>query len=240
MGFLIDPYKFVADFSPDDISNLYAWYDASDSTTITKSADRVSAWTNKEGTSARNLNQGTGGSQPLWVSADKNGKDVINFVGDRYVLTDANLASINQPQTVFIVCKLPASSVLVHHTMSQRTGSTMHPFYKEDNNSVRFSATTGGAVVINTPPTLGTWAYVTTVNNGTSGFIRTNGSLEVTTPTDPIGTGNTFEGLVVGRLQSTASRYWNDKIAEIIIYSKLLDATEIGNVESYLVTKWGL
>ena len=27
--------------------------------------------------------------------------------------------------------------------------------------------------------------------------------------------------------------------AEIIIYDKLLNATEIGNVESYLVTKWG-
>jgi hypothetical protein len=225
---------------PDDISNLYAWYDANDSTTITKSSDRVSAWTNKEGTSVRDLNQGTSGSQPLWVSADKNGKDVIDFASSRYILTDANLTSVSSATTTFIVTQIPASSVNINHSMSNRNNTTWHPLYKEDNNSIRVSNTSGGAYVIDNPPSLESWTYATIIANGTSGFVRTNGVLETTVPTSPTGSANAFVGLSVGRYESIAGSYWNEKIAEIIIYDRLLTTSEIEGVEAYLKVKWGL
>ena len=61
-NFVINPYIVVtpSTFTPTDISDLYAWYDATDSDTITKDgSNRISKWENKEGTTARDLVQST-------------------------------------------------------------------------------------------------------------------------------------------------------------------------------------
>ena len=233
----------VAVFSPADISNLYAWYDASDTDTITESSNRVSAWENKEGTSARDINQGTGGSQPLLISGGKNSLDTIDFTGDRYVITDSALTLISSAQlTIFIVCKIPADGSTINQSMSNvsDSGGVFLTFYHEDNNTIRVSNTSGGAYVIDSPPSALSWTYATISQNGTSGFVRTNGALEVTTPTSPIGSANSFSGLCVGRYEDKANNYWNEEIGEIIIYNKILNGTEIGQVEEYLAAKWDI
>ena len=245
MGFLVNSFiEFpVAVFSPADISDLYAWYDASDSSTITESSNRVSAWENKEGTTARDINQGTGGSQPLLISGSKNSLDTIDFVGDRYMITDSALTTITSAQlTIFIVCKIPVNGSTVNHTMSNVNDpvGVFHPFYHEDNNTIRISNTSGGAYVIDSPPSALSWTYATISQNGTSGFVRTNGALETTVPTSPLGSANSFAGLCVGRYEEIAGSYWNEEIGEIIIYNKILDSTEIGQVEEYLAAKWDI
>lgn len=237
MGFLINPYRFEVVFSPSSISNLYAWYDASDITTITKTSDRVSQWNNKEGTTARDLVQATGGSQPLWLSANKNGKDVIDFTSSRKMATSAVLTSIPQPITSFLVVYVPATDASVHHSITEfdeSSGSTFHIFYKEDNDTLRTSS--GSADSFTDATLLNSWRYVTVIsNNATASKIRVGGVEKLSS----VITGtNGFAGIRVGEYRTTG-RYWNNKIAEIIIYSKLLDATEIGNVESYLATRWG-
>ena len=102
---LVNPYRYAVDgFSPTDISDLYVWYDASDETTITKDvSDRISKWENKEGTTERDLIQDTSDDQPLWISADQNGKDVIDLVDDRYFATASALSAVSQPFTIYNV-----------------------------------------------------------------------------------------------------------------------------------------
>ena len=52
-------------FSPGDLgANLWAWWDASDSATITHSLGQVSQWDDKSA-NARHLTQGTSAAQPL-------------------------------------------------------------------------------------------------------------------------------------------------------------------------------
>ena len=70
-------------FNPLDVSDCKIWLDFSDSTTITKDgSDRVSKVDDKSG-NGYDYVQATGGQQPSWVSGDKNGLDVLNFVSNR-------------------------------------------------------------------------------------------------------------------------------------------------------------
>jgi len=248
MGFLVNPFiEFpVAVFSPADISNLYAWYDASDSSTITKDGSNlVSKWENKEGTAARDIIQNTGGDKPTWLSADKNGKDVLNFVGNSFMNTASTLTLINAPITVFIVCKVPSAAGNTQIVMSgifdgAGEDQVYHPFYVETDNTVRFSNTSGGTVQLDSTSAFGNWVYVTSISNGTGGFIRIDGSLEATDPSSPTGNANTFQGMSVGYYNVVESRWWNERIAEIVMYDKLLNGTEIGQVEEYLAAKWDI
>lgn len=66
-------------FSPLDLSPA-AWYDASDSATITESGGLISAWNDKSG-NANHLAQATGANQPTYTSAGQNGKNVVTFDG---------------------------------------------------------------------------------------------------------------------------------------------------------------
>ena len=94
-------------FQPTDISSLAHWYDASDSSTITKDgSNRVSQWNDKKGSD--NLVQATSGNQPLWTDADQNSKAVIDFVSSRYMANSAS--SVAQPNTYFVALTAPASS----------------------------------------------------------------------------------------------------------------------------------
>jgi hypothetical protein len=93
-------------FSPDDVDDLGAWYDASDSTTITESSDRVSKWEDKKGD--KDLVQTDGSKQPLLVSADQNDLDIINFTGSRDMAVTSESAS--QPTTWYLVMTAPAAT----------------------------------------------------------------------------------------------------------------------------------
>ena len=83
-------------------SSLIAWFDATDTSTITKDGSNlVSVWADKMGTSAYNLAQATSGDKPTWVDDDRNGRDVINFgaPAGAYMQTDFGL-TLAQPYTI--------------------------------------------------------------------------------------------------------------------------------------------
>ena len=239
---IINSYNHVIPVPvPPTISNLYAWYDSSDSSTITKSgSDRISSWTNKEGTTARDMVQAAGGTQPLWISAGKNSLDTIDFVGAKYMTTSSVLPSVSVPITTFVVCKNPASDSTVRHSVTNLLDDGMNVWYKETNDTWRYSASTGGAVEFTDAALLGVWNYVTFISNGTSSNISVNGSLKATTPSSALGTARSMAGLCIGTYGITPASAWNDQISEVIIYDKLLNATEIGIIESYIATKWAI
>jgi len=85
-------------FSPDDVDDLGAWYDASDSSTITESSNRVSKWEDEKGD--KDLVQTNTGRQPLLVEADQNDLDIINFTGSRDMAVGSNSGS--QPTTWYL------------------------------------------------------------------------------------------------------------------------------------------
>ena len=73
-------------FTPADLSPS-VWLDASDTSTITASSGDVSQWNNKG--SLGNFTQATGALQPKTGVTTLNGKNVIDFAGDRITSADA-------------------------------------------------------------------------------------------------------------------------------------------------------
>ena len=241
---IINSYNHVIPVPvPPTISDLYAWYDATDSSSITKTgSNKVTQWNNKEGTTSRDLLQASTGDAPTWTSANQNGLNTLNFTGNSFMNSATTLAAETAPITAFFACKIPASPSGTQFIMSNKSagagGTVYHPLYTETDSTIRLSNTTGGTIVVNDNSLMGSFVYCTSVSNGTSGFMRLNGALEATTPSAPIGTSGEFVGMSVGYYADVAIRWWNELIGEIIIYNKLLSATEITTIETYLADKW--
>jgi hypothetical protein len=101
-------------------------------------------------------------------------------------------------------------------------------------NGTAFGCYAGSALQVGTAAQ-STWYRVTTVINGNSSEIFTNG---VSAGSGAAGSGN-LNGITIGNLNSgTVS--WPGYIAEVIIYDALLSSTDIGNIDTYLTSKYGL
>ena len=224
--------------SPKAISNLYSWYDMSDVRTITKDSgtNRVSKVENKEGTTARDLLQSTGGDQPLWVSASRNGLDVIDFDDDRWLETDSALTEIDQPITIFIVLETPAGDAgndkwwyNSHSDVAQNFAT-----YSNEDSADTFAVRVDNILDVSFADGAGVWQYVTTQFNTTATKLRMNGVEKLS---GDVGTDG-MSGLILGAYADSGN-YSDIPIAEFIIYDKLLSDGEIKSVEDYLKVKWG-
>lgn len=66
-------------FNPKAISGLEAWWDASDTSSVTLDAGRVAALADKSGNSRHATNGTSGSTQPEYVAAARNGRNVARF-----------------------------------------------------------------------------------------------------------------------------------------------------------------
>lgn len=220
-----------AGFSPLDLTGIQNWYDASDESTITKDgSDRVSQWDDK-GPGADNLVQATGGNQPLWLSANRNSLDVIDFVGDRWM--DNSFTAITAPMTVYYVSILPPDDG-ANYTFYDSNTNLRGASYKESPsekwqmfaNNIGFNPT-----IAYTP---GNWEYLTDIWNDASSARRFGGVEKATGNVDNLN----FDGITV-QSRGGQSNFGLMKMGEIIIVDGLSSAQDIANAETFLANKWG-
>jgi len=232
---------------PNTVDDLYAWWDFSgEYSTITKDgSNRVSKVTNAQGATNLDMEQGTADDQPLWVSADLNGKDVLDFDGDRYLQTDdskANVPSVSQPVTYFFVAFLPdiaaeryifdrGSGWGVDYDNSRQNIGKAGPTHPNPQSWFSDSAFW---IMDNTDQ----WSYMTTIFNGASGLLRQDGVANSGNPQNT-GTRKISAG-TIGANDAGGTSAWDEKIAEVIMYDRELSTAEIEGIELYLSTRWGL
>ena len=234
---------YASSFSPADIDDLYLWYDFSgENSTITKDgSDRISEITNGEGSTNLDMLQSTGSKQPLWLSADLNGLDTADLAGGRIMQTDdagSNVPSVPQPTTYFFVTYVPGSTG-ERWLWDRGTGWGLDYDNSRQNcvksNNTTWSAGGGTKTMVST----GQWSYLTQIFDGTSGLFRENGVQNG-------GTMNTgarkISAGTIGNFSSDDHQLqtWNEKVAEILLYSRALSTSEIEQVEEYLSDRWGL
>ena len=241
-NFVINPSIVVppSTFTPTDISDLYAWYDATDVSTITKDgSDRISKWENVEGTTARDLVMATSGNQPLYVASGSSdsGNATVNFSGDRWMEAASALTGISQPISFVAITKFPPNGAppnaqyLFAKEKSQAEPRFIFSKNTEDADD-RYTMYAGADFTESSVSGVtDEWTYATLIYNGSSSAMRFNGT-EI--DTGDVGT-ETFEGLTLGARDNSGSvvYYWDTEIMHFLIYEKELTADDIEDIETW-------
>lgn len=217
------------EFSPSDISNLIAWYDADDASTITKDgSDFVSQWDDKS-TEGNDLTQATGTNQPKWIDSVQNSKPVIRFDGvDNYIdRTTFVSGALTQPTTIVGVYSFPSNTTGNEYVFD---GPTVRVAMIREALQYNFFA--GVELKTGAPST--EIAQYTLLANSSSSNIRKDQS--------SVGTGNAgsngMNGLRLGA-SDVIDQFGDIDICEFLIYEKSVTGTERTDLENYLKNKWG-
>lgn len=217
---------------------LTLWLDASDTSTITDSSGSVSVWADKSGNDI-DATQGTGSAQPTTGVQTANGKNVLVFDGTNdYMDIGSGIYGLpNDDNTIFIVSRLNAAGIQervmsmgVSGSSRQTVGYTGAGDAFFVNNSV-FDQVIAGA-------TIGQFNVLTCFKNGTTQSISINGGTAVT---DTAGTNTAGVNQArIGTNPAVNADFLDGAVGEIIAYNRVLSASEISLVNSYLINKWGI
>jgi len=227
--------SWLLDGSPPVGGNLHAWYDASDSSTVTKdSSNLVSQLNDKSGNGYNLTASGTGtGGQPLWVSGGKNDLDIINFASSK--IMKAQWSATAQPMTFVGFMYSPPSDGSQDNIWDNYDDTNSSMGLANDsssNNIVAYAPTnlSAGSASNYTQK----WGLFTIIYNTTSSSVSINGDQKAS---GNIGTNSSY-GLTLSSHRTSAT-YGQIKLAELLIYNKVLSSDELASINNYFVNKWG-
>jgi hypothetical protein len=66
-------------FDPRTVAGLEGWWDAADSASVTLDSGRVATWADKSGKGRNAANSTSGSTQPDYIAAARNGRNVVRF-----------------------------------------------------------------------------------------------------------------------------------------------------------------
>lgn len=219
-------------FDPRSISGLALWLDAADASTITLVSGAVSEWRDKA--AGRLFIQTTANNRPGLTTI--NGRNALLFDGSNDTLECANPFG-TVPFSVFIVQRVVAySSFAMTYAVGasnsfniRQFSATGQPEIETPGGVVRSSSATFSTSV----PQLVSLVYDSTI--ASSAFYLNNAAIATSgTYTTPTLTGTHYIGSRAGAF------LLNGHIAEILVYSRTVTATERAYVSAALGKKWGV
>jgi Fibronectin type III domain len=213
-------------FRPDRIENCFAWWDASDASTFTfRTGTQVQQWRDKA-VAGRHLSSVISAVEPS-RSGTLNGLGVVEYNGGvwQLIMPEPGGGPAPQPTAIFVV-----STFGTHTDWSYIiSGTTGVAIYRAPNSTdVGFGAGVGATFPVDTSPHVFVGIFdrersqyrLDSVRLGTQNAGPQNmGSLRV-------GTG------------AFAGHGLHGSIAEICMYERNLNSTEISEIEAYLTAKW--
>ena len=243
------------------IANLKAWYDASDTSSITVSGTAVTQWNDKSG-NAYHVTQATSGLRPQSGTRTQNGLNAIDFDGGNDILnaaTAANWTFLNNTSGATVFMAVFADTASDNRWLWSTyagsfgyVGSYQSVLGSGDLMSIGTGVGNGALsamyVDTSTPVATDNTAFVMTtqfdLGKATAnqrGYISKNGGTQVNnnTATDAASASAPQTPLAVGGIPGF-SEGWDGLICELIIYNAVLNATDRGKVETYLAAKWGI
>ena len=223
-------------FNPRSLASLDLWFDASDTSSVTVSTG-VSVWANKSGLSGRNMTQGTGNNQPAYTPSYLNGKHAIVFDGSNDTLSCTSATLTNPYHSFFVMKHTSAYATTKRFTGADANGQAFSGARTSSTDMVMLNGSPFGSVGGTPAVEPETFSVIEFEINGASSVARCNGTA-FGAITGTVGTVNPG-GLVLGGSIALA-QYSAIAVAELIVYSRVLTATERAKVSNALRSKWGV
>lgn len=235
-------------------SDLRAWYDASDTSTITDAgAGAVSAWADKSG-NAHNVAQGTGAARPTTGTVTIGGRNAVSFDGGDLLTNTSPFIDALTNHTIFLACTLTTALGTGVVLMSEGASGSANPLWAIDFESTGSNSLNeirrgdaGGTPSPNNydsgkvMPRDGTAHLLRFIaNEGVTSIPALDGNAG--TAAAGYGTGTaTLNQFAIGALfRNTTSGHMTGRIGEILVYSGMMSADDIVLTEAYLQAKWSL
>lgn len=217
-------------------SGLIGWYKADAGVTTAGSA--VTAVTDQS-TQANNLAQATSGDRPTLVASGINGAPSFSFSGTQGLISATVNGLTGQPTTLFAVFQQAASPAHACTVMLVGNGPTGGRQYRLETTGIQHVLSAGTAdaaygttaLTQATPHVGGIRMTTTAINFYADG--AGNGTTTMTVPTF----GNTT-GMYVG--YSAGFEGFIGLIGEVLIFNRALTDTEVGQVNTYLGSRFGV
>jgi hypothetical protein len=221
------------EFSPTEISGLYAWWDATDSSTYTV-ATGVSSCRDKVATRA--ATQSTGSLQPLLSTI--NGRTAFVFDQGDLLLASGLSYSITA-QSTFAVCQIDTATSGFGRIIAQESEAENANYIAlliPNPALFQVGSYFSGAFRSGVSVTQSTGVIAESHHNGTSLSCVANGV-----------SGSSFTGalsfsptkIAMGNSASAGASFIG-RIGEVLIWNRAMLATEISAVRRHLSRKWGI
>lgn len=229
--------------------SLQIWFDGADITqfqpTNPADGDSITQWNDKSNF-AHNANpEGSPANavRPTYQTAEQNSLSVVEFDGTNDCLSINPVAWVRGLQnfTLFVVAKYDGTG----STRFLSTTDTDDIVIK--NTGTEITVGMAGATAVTSSLALNTGYHIhTLVFDGTASGdsnrlkYRYDGSQKSLAFTGTVGTAmdNAVDKFLIGCGDGTG--FFDGQIAEVIAFQQTLDGTDLGDIESYLTTRWGL
>lgn len=250
------------------VANPFAWWDASYTSSISTSGSAVTQWSDISGNN-HNLAQSTSTARPASGTRTVNSLNALDFDGSSDFLKSNESASVwnllhnATGATAFVVFKADSNSATVgmlctsNDTSQVGVWNYLRPTSNNDiatailsgssNNFVTLEYGTPGATYT-TSAAVSIATVFDAANATTSNRVRyykNNNTEQGTFSQSQVNytSNNAANPLCVGSFPGASgagSDFFDGLICEILIYSGVMNTTDIGTVQSYLTTKWGI
>jgi hypothetical protein len=240
-------------FNPASIPNLALWLDAADASTITlDGSNNVSEWRDKSG-GARHLAQASTTLRPAYVTGVLNGNPVVRPDGtDDIIQSSAQLASVwygsgtQQITWIYLVAYINTGRWSLQLIRSPGDNQNRMILDRQPSGvgtlDFQFTAGATGGQITSAPylSPITSWAIETVrwTNGGTPTLRRTT-----TAATNTYSAAGTLTGTMADNQYAAvgggAIIPANFNLAEWLIFNRNISDAEVGQIESYLLSKWG-
>jgi hypothetical protein len=224
-------------FDPRSIGTMVAWYDFSDTSSLTLVNDLVSEIRNKSGAAA-NLSQGIEANRPSLSTLG--GRQAGLFDGSNDHLTSGTAA----PQgfgTMFLAHGAGTGNRAAATFARSSPVLEVLSIGVSSGNPGAFGRWTGAggvnAGISATPSASSVYVTYSTFIRTSNATIFSNGA--TSGGTSPPSTNTASQLLGGSNLNSTIGSFWNSTIGEILYYDAVLSSSQLLAVERYLKAKWG-
>jgi hypothetical protein len=259
----------VGGFDPRTVAGLEAWWDGADSASVTLDSGRVAEWRDKSGKGNHAANSTSGSTQPDYITAGQNGRNLLRFTAassQRLVVASTSAFNFLHNGTLSYVATVVSFGTTANplafyglfgnHNGAAASRGTLFGYDDRSgtNDRLWYTVSNGTAVIVNSnnasynnlfaAQQKTVFEALLDAGNATAAqrlLARSNGgnAVAANTNTGTPTSDNAAQNFHIGCLAPPGGHMEGD-ICEILFYSQHPTASAQTAIRRYLAAKWGV